>query len=255
LYFIAEKYRKEFSIGSEIISKEIYADDLLRGADCIEDLKLKIDQVTGILSSARLELAKWNFSTLDDNIKEHRFKLNSKDITKTLGMSWRPQLDEFCFRFDLPKTNAMTKRNILSIIARLYDILGLLGPVVIRCKTFVQELWMTHLDWDKILPQQLIDRWQSIYPDLHNLNQIAIPRYVRFSPKHDCEIHEFADASQRAYGCCIYLRSIQNGSVESHLLIAKSKVAPLKVLSLPRLEQDPCEQKPLRVASGRSASN
>jgi len=130
-------------------------------------------------------------------------------------------LDEFCFPFDLPKTNAMTKRNILSIIARLYDILGLLGLVVIRCKTFVQELWMTHLDWDKILPQQLIDRWQSIYPDFQNFNQIAIPRYVRFSPKHDCEIHGFADVSQRAYGCCIYLRSIQNGSVESHLLIVK----------------------------------
>jgi len=61
-------------------------DDLLTGADCIEDFKLKIDQVTGILSCAGLELAKWNFSKLDDNIKEHRFKLDSKDITKTLGM-------------------------------------------------------------------------------------------------------------------------------------------------------------------------
>jgi len=75
---------KEFSIGSEIISKEMYVDDILTGADCIEDLKLKIDQVTGILSCAGLELAKWNFSSLDDNIKEHRFKFESKDITKTL---------------------------------------------------------------------------------------------------------------------------------------------------------------------------
>jgi len=81
LYFIAEKYRKEFSIGSEII---------FEGSDFIEDLKLKIDQVTGILSCGGLELAKWNFSKLDDNIKEHRFKLDSKDITKTLGMSRRP---------------------------------------------------------------------------------------------------------------------------------------------------------------------
>jgi len=180
LHFIAEKYRKEFSIGSEIISNEMYVDDLLTGADCIEDLKLKVDKNTGILSCAGLELAKWNFSKLDDNIKEHRFKLDSKDITKTLGMSWRPQVDEFSFQFDLPKTNAMSKRNILSIIARLYDILGLLGPVVTRCKIFVQELWMSHLDWDEILPQQLIDRWQSIYPDLHNLNQIGIPRYRTF---------------------------------------------------------------------------
>jgi len=61
---------------------------------------------------------------------------------------------------------------------------------------------MSHLDWDEILPQQLIDS------DLHNLNQIAIPRYVEFSTKQDCEIHGFADASQRAYGCCIYVRSI-----------------------------------------------
>jgi len=107
-------------------------------------------------------------------------------------------LDEFSFRFDLLKTNAMTKRNILLIIARLYDILGLLGPVVIRFKLFVQEQWMSHLDCDEILPEQLIDRWQYIYPELHNLNKIAIPRYVRFSPKHDWEIHGFADASQRA---------------------------------------------------------
>jgi len=59
---MAEKYRKELSIGSEIISKEMYVDDLLTGADCIEDLKLEIDQVTGILFCAGLELAKWNFS-------------------------------------------------------------------------------------------------------------------------------------------------------------------------------------------------
>jgi hypothetical protein len=102
----------------------------------------------------------------------------------------------------------------------------------------MQELWKREIGWDEELPEDLKTSWTIILNQLHLLNQIRIPRKVIESyPYKSLEIHGFSDASQVAYGCCVYVRVIDaNEKISVKLLCAKSRVAPLKTISIPRLE-------------------
>ncbi|XP_046810021.1 uncharacterized protein LOC124420605 [Lucilia cuprina] len=185
------------------------------------------------------KLAKWNSNCPDfvtNNDEEVAIKTTEENITKTLGMSWNPTQDIFLFRFNLSDVSNPTKRSILSIVAKIFDLLGLLSPIVVRCKMLVQEMWVQNIGWDDPLNNSLTLMWLQIKADLEHIHEITIPRYVFTSENILGEIHGFADASQRAFGCCIYYRVLENGSYKTTLLIAKSKVAPIKAQSLPRLE-------------------
>ncbi|XP_046806844.1 uncharacterized protein LOC124419898 [Lucilia cuprina] len=78
--------------------------------------------------------------------------------------------------------------------------------------------------------------WENFKTNLSKIDNIEVPRHVLTSSHSTSEIHGFADASMRAYGCCIYVRSRVANQITCRLLTAKSKVAPLKTKSLPRLE-------------------
>jgi len=69
------------------------------------------------------------------------------------------------------------------------------------------------------------------------INELRIPRQVCCSSPRRIEIHGFADASELTYGGCVYIRSTDEASVISvRLLCAKTRVAPLKPLTIPKLE-------------------
>jgi hypothetical protein len=126
----------------------------------------------------------------------------------------------------------------LSAIVKIYDPLQLIGPVIVKAKLIMQELWKREIGWDEELLEDLKTSWTIILNQLHLLNQIRIPRKVIESyPYKSLEIHGFSDASQVAYGCCVYVRVIDaNGKISGKLLCAKSRVAPLKTISISRLE-------------------
>lgn len=131
----------------------------------------------------------------------------------------------------------ITKRIILSSITQIFDPLGLIGPVIIKAKILLQSLWQLKIDWDTPVPESIRIIWSSYYQQLPILNQITIPRHVSLRDPMDIQLHGFCDASMVAYGVCIYVRSInRNGTVKVQLLVAKSRVSPLKTTSLPRLE-------------------
>lgn len=131
----------------------------------------------------------------------------------------------------------MTKRQILSQIAHIYDPLGLVSPVVITAKLIMQKLWTLKIGWDESIPIDLHYRWQSFMQQLQVLNEIEIPRKVISKDQCIVDAHGFADASKDAYGACIYVRSVdEQGKAVLNLLCAKTKVAPLKLLTIPRLE-------------------
>lgn len=239
LVFIAEKYGSSYPLGSQVLRDDLYVDDVLTGSNDVETLLRKKHELVKILELHGLELAKWNSNygninnTQDDEIQ---FKMAEDDVTKTLGMSWKSKTDMFCFRFQLPKVVAPTKRSILSVVAKIYDLLGLLSPIVVRAKILLQEMWVQNCNWDDIISNPLKSLWLQIHEDLENIGKIEVPRYVLTTLEYRGEIHGFADASLRAYGCCIYYRDCSDGAYKTSLLIAKSKVAPIKAQSLPRLE-------------------
>ncbi|GFU54819.1 integrase catalytic domain-containing protein [Nephila pilipes] len=70
----------------------------------------------------------------------------------------------------------------------------------------------------------------------HQLNKLEIPRWIHGHMNSKHSLHVFCDASQQAYATCILLRSVNPQGVACHLVAAKSRIAPLKNISISRLE-------------------
>lgn len=243
---LAEDNYNKCSKAARIIESDFYMDDLLTGADTRDELFELRDQIDGILNSGQFSLRKWysNDTEFLDQIpeseREKALQFDGSDIVKPLGMIWQPSSDEFRFQhIDRSSDRRITKRSILSDTARLFDPLGLINPIVVRAKIFLQEIWLHKLDWDESLPQSMEYSWREFITGWKLLKDIRIPRLILPAGRvSNVEFHGFADASARAYGCCVYIRSIQkDGLVAVQLLAAKSRVAPIrKVKSLPCLE-------------------
>lgn len=240
---IAMIYSEKFRVGSKIILTDFYVDNLLTGNDSLEALQQIKEEIVKILNFGNFPLKKWasNSAKMLQNIpkedQEPILKFQDDDVIKTLGLNWSPSTDCFVFYFNDPgELQVVCKRSILSLIARFFDPLGLINPIITAAKIFQQHLWKIKLDWDESLPMDLFTKWKEFSKQLTLVNEIRFKRYV-FSDGLVKELHCFADASEKAYGACIYLRSIQsNGTVDVQLMCAKSKVAPLKTITLARLE-------------------
>ena len=125
----------------------------------------------------------------------------------------------------------------MSSIAKFFDPLGWLAPVVITGKIFLQKLWLEKLDWDAKLPHDLCEEFLSWYNGMSAVKNIKISRWLHYVPMAKYELYGFADASLLAYGACTYLKVTVNGTSAVHLLQAKSKVAPIKpLMTIPKLE-------------------
>ncbi|XP_033212421.1 uncharacterized protein LOC117170015 [Belonocnema kinseyi] len=156
---------------------------------------------------------------------------------KTLGLLWKSTTDDLRYSVNFPKPSNVTKRTILSLVSQIFDPLGIVGPAIVRARIFLQELWKVKLDWDENLPQKMHAEWIEFRDELDNLNQISVPRLILCNNPVKIELHGFCDASEKAYGASIYVRSMDDqGNVIVNLLCAKSRVAPLKHISLARLE-------------------
>lgn len=118
---------------------------------------------------------------------------------------------------------------MLSAIAQIFDPLGLIGPVVLAAKLFLRQLWQLKSSWDAPIDENLDTFWSNFYNQLNKLNDIRISRHVILPKSIFVVMHIFSDASQRAYGACVYIKSQdEHGNVIVRLLTSKSRVAPLK---------------------------
>lgn len=157
---------------------------------------------------------------------------------KALGIQWNRETDEIIYSVRADEFNSkITKRNVLSNIARLYDPIGLLGPVIVVAKILMQAIWQCKVEWDEALPQNIFTKWDIVREQLPILSKVKFDRKTIIQDKSCVQIHGFCDASEKAYGACIYIRSIdKNGLILTNLMCSKNRVAPLKVISLPKLE-------------------
>ena len=131
-----------------------------------------------------------------------------------------------------------TKRNILSITSSIFDPLGFLVPFIVNAKILLQEIWRTKCDWDDPVSASLQDSWKVWLKQLPDLSSIQIQRCYNGNEKIvEKELHVFCDASELAYAAAAYIRTKNHeGKIDCNLILAKSRVAPLKKLTLPRLE-------------------
>lgn len=132
----------------------------------------------------------------------------------------------------------VTKRVILSAIAQIFDPLSLIGPILVVAKIIMQQLWSLNLSWDESIPQELYCKWKDYQVSLKSLNDLKIPHRIRnLHSSKKIDIHGFSDASERAYGACLYaVTRDKDGKLSCHFICAKTRETPLKVLTVAKLE-------------------
>ena len=251
LQYIGANSKQTFPASSDFLRDDFYVDDGLHASDspetAIEVLKGAIDvcadkglRLHKIVSNSEQVRKSVPSSALSKKVEcalmSEDSPLSSEPV---LGMKWSVEADTLFFDIAKPdKPN--TRRGVLSSVASLYDPLGLLAPMILRGRSILQQACKDGLGWDEPLPFSLQERWEIWKEELELLNEIQVPRNLLPFPRSSLEtlqLHHFSDASEIGYGQCSYLRSVSTtGEVHCGLLTAKGRVAPLKQMTIPRLE-------------------
>ncbi|GFV85878.1 integrase catalytic domain-containing protein [Trichonephila clavipes] len=239
---LCEDEKHRFPQAAKLAKDHFYVDDLLAGADSVDSARKIVHELQNLMSAGRFELRKWSCThpevlsglpnTLKTNISSHSF--HEESTQKILGLFWDLNEDSFKVRAVL-SDQVSTKRQMLSIIARIFDPLGFVSPSTIILKIILQDLWKAGLDWDDEISPDILNRWNRFQAEISCLKQIKVPRYVQTQNAKHCDIHGFCDASSKAYSAVIYLRVVSD-SPHLFLMASKTRVAPVQTISLPKLE-------------------
>ncbi|XP_075158336.1 uncharacterized protein LOC142231584 [Haematobia irritans] len=241
---LADDVIVKFPLASEILKNFMYVDDALAGAHTISDAKEARNQLILALKSAGFTMRKWTSNSKlilcdlppEDLLHDDFLEFEDSSTAKTLGIRWNALSDSFFFSVQEFPTSAYTKREVLSQISRLFDPAGWLAPCIIVAKIIMQQIWIERTGWDEIISTESLNRWKSFQSNYASINCMKMPRWFGFSPKCAVEFHGFSDASEKAYAASIYIRIKTDNSISTHLVSCKTKVAPIKTQSIPRLE-------------------
>ncbi|XP_011859356.1 PREDICTED: uncharacterized protein LOC105556853 [Vollenhovia emeryi] len=241
---LAHDEQERFPLASKVLQNDFYVDDLLTGSSSLEEAQTLRDQLIELLAAGGFNLRKWcsNEPSLLEPLLQKSADphacLSEIEKHKALGVHWNP-LDDSLFHTVKPFTQhqRITKRSMLSQIASLFDPLGLLGPIIVKAKIMLQQLWKIHLDWDESVPLDIATTWNKYTQQFDILDHYAVPRHIKGDDTVQTQLHGFCDASENAYGAVLYLRCTTSSRVKTvRLICSKTRVAPIKRLSLPRLE-------------------
>lgn len=241
----ADQFASTNSRAVEAIKKRHYVDDYLDSVDTVEEMKQLINDVTVIHKAGGFEIRGWcsnkpEVLPIDGDNKECSLLLQEGDMERILGLIWRPNLDTFGFDLSFKKIDGAvieglrrpTKREILKVVMSIFDPLGMLCPFLIRGKIMLQEVWRSGLKWDEQVHDEIWTKWFLWLKDLKELKLFSVPRCYGFFDLNEVELHVFVDASEEAYSAVAYFRR----ELEVMFVAGKSRVAPLKSSTVPRLE-------------------
>lgn len=184
-----------------------------------EAIKLQ-KQLAELLHQRQFYLRKWRSNDqqvlehLDEQCKtDELLRINGQEALKTLGLLWNANTDMLQHSTPLSDTYKVTKRNVLSKIAQIFDLLRLTRAVFISAKIIMQQLWQQKLDWDEVLPSSLHTTWNIYYNSLAGVNEITIPQNINLvNTSEKIDIIGFGDASEKVYGACLYAISTERNN-------------------------------------------
>ncbi|XP_053690800.1 uncharacterized protein LOC128743113 [Sabethes cyaneus] len=253
----AEEHAEQYPEAAVAIVKNHYVDDYFDSLDTAEEAIRRAQEVKAIHSRGGFNIRNWvsNSSEFLREMGEQRdssavrfHQDKQAETERVLGIVWDSEEDEFSFStitnagFQLKISGEVrpTKRNVLSCVMAMFDPLGLLAPFTISGKMLIQDLWRTGCEWDEQIDDESMEKWMRWVELLPTIAEIRIPRSY-FGKAHsqqvkDLQLHIFTDAGEKAYGCVGYFRAIVNEEIVCVLVMSRTKVAPLKQLSIPRLE-------------------
>ena len=229
------------------VLRDFYMDDCLKSVETVREAIELQESLRSLLQRGGFRLTKWisNETEVLSSVPESERAPSVQSLTldelpteRTLGVQWNIKSDMFEFTPHV-KEKPSTKRGILSTVSSLYDPLGLVSPVTLTAKLILQQLCRQRIPWDEKIDEEIAQRWQEWLQTLPAIASISIPRCYR-PPSFESartELHHFSDASERGYGAVSYLRFINDsGQTHCSIVTGKSRLAPLKSISVPRLE-------------------
>ncbi|XP_062716224.1 uncharacterized protein LOC134291885 [Aedes albopictus] len=253
----AKDYEAEYPRAVEAIVDRHYVDDYLDSFGTIEEAVQIGRQVKTIHAAGGFEIRNFlsNETTIaaqvgDESPEAEKNICVEKDeqIESVLGMKWIPSSDTFTFTVSLrdnllhvlEQSHVPTKREVLRTVMSFFDPLGLISFFLIHGRTMMQDIWATGIQWDDPITEEILMQWKQWIGLIPKLSTLRVPRcYLKGARENSysmLQIHTFVDASQSAYSCAVYFRVDTPEGPAVSLVAAKSKVAPLKMLTIPRLE-------------------
>jgi len=219
---------------SRDMKNNLYVDNIISGCQSEKAILQYYNESRAIMSGAKFNLRSWasNSSKLQEQAhKDHT--LDADTTVNLLGLKWNTCTDTIYLSQCQITHSPVTKRSILQASSKQYDPLGWLSPITVRAKLLIQELWKRQVGWDEPLDDEFTSRWSQVAADIEAVAGIVMSRRYSVMCTDQCvNLHVFADASMKAYGAVAYLQSAE----QVDLVMAKSRVSPLKSTTLPRLE-------------------
>ncbi|CAH1277471.1 TRAF3 [Branchiostoma lanceolatum] len=249
---IAEDFKGQYN--EEVLNalkEDFYVDDLLKAMPTDKQGQCFANEMREACATGGFRLTKWvsncrevlktvPTAEMSEEVKDLDLDLDKMPVERTLGMLWNVQTDMLGFR-NVDKDKPATKRGILSTVSSMYDPLGLIAPATLHPKLILQDLCREKKTWDERIPEKHVKSWQKWEAELPLLSRrFEVDRCVKpvgFGDPTSVQLHHFADASESGYGTASYIRlENQDGRVHCALLMGKARVAPLKKVTIPRLE-------------------
>ena len=240
---------------AKALMENFYMDDICDSLNTVEGARKQTEDLDSVLEKGRFKVKGWisnrdlKEQTHHENTVEMKMFQGNTD-EKVLGMVWKNNTDMLTFkvRKDLLKLMnskdssqeglQIAERLILSRIARIYDPIGFEAAFLIRAKRGMRQLWQMGCGWNQELPPEVCQKWIGLFQELEELNGVTYPRCL--TPTDAMGLPTlciFSDGSREVFNACAHIKFLtSNGNYVSRFVVAKSRVAPLKGLPIPRLE-------------------
>ena len=271
ILFHCERMVAEGRIDQEFVDtfrKVLYMDDNITGCETVSDGFELYQKSKWLMKTGGFELRKWYTNNKElmalidaaeaqeiihpfpeengnpKNVENSNSNEKRLPLKSVLGLDYDGNADEMIYDFgkiiEIAESMKTTRRHVLSVGSSFYDILGLIGLIVIQAKVIFQLICKEKVKWDAEIPEPIAVLWMKFLRCLKKIKCVTLPRYVLTSKVLNVQVHGFSDASGTAYCAVVYTRVETEIGVRVQLVTSKTKVAPLKKVSIPRLELLSC---------------
>ena len=237
-----------YSEAASVVNEKFYMDDYLDSLENVTHaIKIRRDLVS------LLKLGGFNLTKFVSNADEITSAMNPEDCETSsspikeicngaeqslhvLGLKWDHVKDTLVSSrgVDRPLDKAITQRTVLSFVSSVFDPVGLVAPFTIRVHLLLKDIWKNSgQSWDDELPEEIRDKFLEWHSGLPLLGQLTILRCYFTEPVVQIELHMFGDSSQDVFSAFGFLRAHKT---QKSFIIGKARVAPMKALTIPKLE-------------------
>ncbi|XP_055699184.1 uncharacterized protein LOC129799382 [Phlebotomus papatasi] len=249
----ARDFQEEYPEAVQEILNHTYCDDYLGTSETTMEAQKLISDVVKVFKSGGFDIVNWCANDMQvlknlaqDQLSAKVVNFESNVSERVLGMLWLPSEDVFTFQVNFRQVSAdilsgerlPTMREVLRLIMSIFDPLGFIAVFAVKGKIFLQEMWKQKLGWDTEISGDLVIQWRKFLKELKEIEEVKVPRCfsVNLPKAHLIELHVFGDASEKAFAAVAYLRIVFDEGSDVSLVCARSRVAPLKQMSIPRME-------------------